>query len=152
MPRKHKPTDNKSGSLQPLRVVRQSGLPVLPQHLKSYETEYRLTFDKIQSKLGVTDSSILTQEQAERFTKLLNRCDRLLLRYYPVVQEWPFLTYTQYKKKITEYDCNILITMEKTTGHLCYILMDEDRAMERAREEQETQMAGIGYNKLKDEF
>lgn len=145
MPRKHSPEKNKSGSLQPLRTVRQSGLPVLPSHLKAYTAEFATIFDKIQAHLGVTDSSILTEEQASRFQKLLDRLDKKLRRYYPCEVAWPFLTYTAYQRKLREYECDIIISFERTSGHLIYVIADEEAAMKKAQAEQENQPAALGY-------
>lgn len=149
MPRKHTPKKNKSGSLKPLQVVRQSGLPIEPSHLKQYSNDYAKMFDKVLAHVGVDDGTSLSEEQANRINKLLTRCDRMILRYYPVVAHWPLLSYMQYKSKIKEYGANILVSMERSTGYLCYIIMDQDAQMEKAQADAENQAAGLGYNKLK---
>ena len=110
---------------EPLRIARASGNPLDPNHVIFYQQDYERTFNAIQKKLGIDDSTALTEEQADRFNALLGRCERIIRARYPTIGLVKWQAYTQLKRKMKYYGAPILVSIEASSGKLCYIVMDE---------------------------
>lgn len=126
-PRKvhHTPAKNKSGSQQPLRMARVSGEPIYPEHITLYKADFARVYDAVQAKLGKTDVSIWTAAESERANKLLQRCERIIRARYPTVIEQRWMSYTEMKRKIKFFGAPIMLSVEASSGFLCYLIADE---------------------------
>jgi hypothetical protein len=120
------PRKDQSKKSASLRVARQSGAPLDPNHIKLYNQDFALLFDSIQEKLHVTDATALTEEQANLFNQMLEDGDKQLREKYPAIEHWHFLSYGKMQRKIKFYGCPIMVSVEASSGNLCYILVDEE--------------------------
>jgi hypothetical protein len=115
-----------SPSKQELQVVRASGLPIDLVDIVKYEEEFKQIYDKVLLKLKVDEKIMLSRNTAERMNRLLDRCQKILLKKYPKEAYWPLPKSPRAWLKITATLGPIAIAKHAHNGNLVLIIMDAD--------------------------
>lgn len=100
-----------------VKVMRRSGLPVAPEQLELYKTEWKEGFDAAVSKHG-REMVGLNQELAELEKKLNDK--------YPTIAEWDYPNNTNDTVTLLEQYGNILMARHSELNELVYVIEDNE--------------------------
>ena len=99
-----------------IRTVRMSGLPVNSGHIQKYEEEWKEEFDRLHKEHG---KDMLSLQEA------LVGLEARLKKKYDVEASWDFIkSQKEMKGRIEEYG-PIATVVDKETGKLTYIIIDQ---------------------------
>lgn len=100
-----------------IKTMRRSGLPVSPEHLEAYKSEWREGFDMAVSKHG-REMLGLNAELAE--------LEKVLNTKYATVVEWDIPATAEETIKLIEKYGNILMARHSETNELVYVIEDNE--------------------------
>jgi hypothetical protein len=107
-----------------LRVLRATGNPIEPEHIEQFKQEFKILYDRVLGRIGLTERSVPTPEQAARADRILQRCERLLLRKYPSEAKWPFMqSFEEVRERVKKYGAVAVLT-DPETQDLVYVILD----------------------------
>lgn len=107
-----------------VKVCRSSGMPARMEHLELFQSTYRSCYDRMLTRLKLTETSSLTPEQAKRMEKVMNRVEKILTKKYPNTDFWPFITSRRAWKKRVQQHGPIFVAIDSSTNDISYIILD----------------------------
>jgi hypothetical protein len=106
-----------------LQICRASGLPVKYEDIEAYKEAHRLLYDKIKVHV-LGDGELMTQEEANRMNRLLDRLTKKALARFKVIDTLETKGTVKSWLELIEKHGPIALAKNAETGSLVAILMD----------------------------